>query len=271
MKQALLSILGSDKSYNKSATRYLYKTHPELWKEILEVTNFLPNDAKAKQRVWHVLNDLFERPKCPITGEYVKWHENRYLETADRHAKGKLALKRGKCDKLWTSETQEKRITSIKQGFATGKIKPKKWTKEESTNRYKKIKESIIKKYGVHSTLLLQEVKEKQYQTKVKKGIITPREKRTLRQLYYDIVIKMTKQSWNTHFDKINPQRLNRTDWNLDHIFSIQEGFRQNIPPYIIAHWTNLRMLDPKENYSKGMRCDKTKEQLFEDFFKNLE
>jgi hypothetical protein len=271
MKQTLLSIIESDKTYNKSATRYLYKSHPHLWKDILNTTNFLPDDAKAKQRVWHILNDIFERPVCPITGKYVKWHENRYLETVDRHAKGKLALKRGKCENLWTAKTQEKRSASIKKGFETGKIKPKKWTKEEIDARYEKIKASIIKKYGVHSTLLLPEVKEKQYQTRVKKGLITARENRAPRQLYYDAVVKLTKNSWITYFDKINPERLNRSEWDLDHIFSIQEGFRQSIPPYIIAHWTNLRMLKPQENYSKGKRCDKTQDQLFEDFFKNLE
>lgn len=266
MKQKLIMIIKNDTSYNKSATRYLYKTHPELWQQILDATNFLPTDSKPKQRVWHILNDIYERPTCPVTGEYVKWWENRYLETANRSASTSLRNKLG-LNKTQTKEAQVKRTKSIREGFKTGKIKPKKWSKEESKARYEKIKKATLEKYGVHSVLLLKEIREKQYQTKVKKGIVTPREKRSARQIYYDSVVRLTKISWIEHFNKINPKRLNRSEWDLDHIFSIQEGFRQGIPPYIIAHWTNLRMLAPSENYSKGMRCDKTKDQLFEDVF----
>lgn len=39
---------------------------------------------------------------------------------------------------------------------------------------------------------------------------------------------------------------------------------------YIIGHWTNLRMIEKTENYSKGMRCDKTQDQLFNDFFSTI-
>lgn len=268
MKQKLIDIIENDTSYNKNATRRLKSTHPDLWQEILDATDFLPEDAKPKQRIWHILNDTYKRPTCPETGEYVKWWENRYLKTSSISAstsrRNRLGLNNNQ-----TKEAKEKRASTLKEGYSSGRVKSKKWTKEESKQRYEKIKKATEEKYGVHSTLLLKEVREQQYQTKVKKGIITPREKRPARQLYYDSVISLTKKSWNEHFDKINPERLNRSEWDLDHIFSIQEGFRQGIPPYIIAHWTNLRMLEPRENYSKGMRCDKTKEQLFEDVFKS--
>jgi hypothetical protein len=55
MKTILLNIISSDISYNKSATRYLYKTNPALWDQIVEKTNFLPYDSMPKQRVWHIL------------------------------------------------------------------------------------------------------------------------------------------------------------------------------------------------------------------------
>jgi hypothetical protein len=270
MKNTIKQLIEVDTSYNKSATRYLYRSHPELWQQILDATTFLPTDAKPKQRVWHILNDTYTRPTCPITGEYVKWFENRYLETANRSAKTKYLHKSGVYDHIYSDELIQKRGIAIRESFRVGKSKPHKWTKEESIRRYEKIKEATIKKYGVHSTLLLPEIKNKQYNTKCKKGTITPREKRSLRDLYYSEVVKITKLNWVDNFDKINPLRFNRSEYDLDHIFSKQQGFRQSIPPYIIGHWTNLRMLEPKKNYSKGMRCDKTKEQLFEDFFNNL-
>lgn len=73
MKPILLEIINNDISYNKSATRYLYKSHPDIWQQILDKTTFLPTDAMPKQRIWHILNDVWEIPVCPITGQQVKW------------------------------------------------------------------------------------------------------------------------------------------------------------------------------------------------------
>lgn len=270
MKEILNKLINDDQSYNKNITRYLYRTNPNLWKHILDATSFLPNDAKPKQRVWHILNDRYDRPTCPVTGQYVKWWENRYLETINRQAKGIQLSRSGKLNKKQSTEQVERRRKTILEGFQSGRLKSKKWTKEEIAARYEKIKEATLKKYGVHSTLLLDDVREKQYQSKVKKGIVTARENRSDRQIYYDEVVRLTKISWNEYFDKINPDRITRgNNWHLDHVYSIQQGFRDNIEPKIIAHWTNLRMYPGSNNSKKGIRCDKTKDQLLEDFRKD--
>ena len=269
MKDTIKNIIDSDPTPNKSSTRYIYKNYPTIWKNILEKTSFLPKDAKPKQRIWHILNDVYYRPVCPITNEFVKWHENRYLTTANKSARTTLLNLVGKL-KNQTTESKEKRKSSIQEGFKSGKIKPAVWTEEKIKNRYAKIEKACIEKYGVKSTLQLPSVRKKQYVSKCNSGKITPKEKKRQRQIYYEAVLKFTKESWKNHFDKINPNRLNRSEYNLDHIYSIQQGFRENIPPYIIGHWTNLRMLEPTKNYSKGMKCDKSKDMLFEDFFENI-
>lgn len=266
MKAIITELIDSDTSYNKNTTRYLYKTHPDLWQQILEATSFLSSDAKPKQRVWHILNDVYIRPTCPVTGEYVKWWENRYLETASRTAKTKLLHQSGTYAHIYSDEINKKRKESNKNRVALGR----KYRGSASDAEKQKRKETNLKKFGVESNLLLKETKEQQYQTKVARGLITPREARTDRNLYYTEVTRLSKLSWVSHFDKINPDCLNRSKWNLDHIFSIHEGFRKSIPPYIIAHWTNLRMLEPKKNSSKGKKCDKTQEQLFSDFFNSF-
>lgn len=265
MKDTLIFLIKNDTTYNKSVTRYLYKTHPELWSQILEFTQFLPIDAKPKQRIWHVINNVTVRPVCPITGEFVKWWENRYLGSSGLSAKTQLSHLNGKYKSIYSEEINEKRRQSNKKRVETGR----KYRGPASEKEKQKRIETNLLRYGVKSTLQLKEVREKQYQTKCKNGRITPREKRSSRQLYYDAVVRFTKENWKLNFDKINPSRLNRSEYDLDHIYSIQQGFRDQIPPYIIGHWTNLQMLLPYENYSKGMQCGKSKEQLFEDFFSN--
>ena len=262
MKIVLENIITNDTSYNKSATRYLYKTHPELWEQIVSSTDFLPDTAKPKQRIWHVLNDTYNMPLCPITGQQVKWHENRYLETLNPSAAILLQHQRGDFINAHTPEINAKRSKSNKEAVKRGR-------NYRPTNTYteanrEKSKQTCLEKYGVDNPSKTKEVKEKIYQQAVARGC-TPREDRSLRRLYYDAVWKITEESWKNYFDEINPDRLNRTYNALDHIYSIQQGFRESIPPYIIGHWTNLRVISLSENGIKGMRCDKTKQELFED------
>ena len=93
MKDILLDIINNDTSYNKSATKMLKRTHPELWDEIMYATSFLPYEAKPKQRIWHILNDTYKIPVCPETGIEVKWHENRYLTYSSFNASRKDVAK----------------------------------------------------------------------------------------------------------------------------------------------------------------------------------
>lgn len=265
MKDILLKIIQTDTSYNKSATRYLYKTHPELWQQVVEKTAFLPDTALAKQRVWHVINEVWSVPLCPIENIPVKWWENRYLTTSSRTAKQKYKWQNGDYANIHTPEINETRAKSNRgKTIMSGTRKAPNISEETIKQRIKNIKKTCLEKYGVENGSQTKEARDKIYKARLKQGC-TPREERSLRRLYYDAVWKVTEDSWKNHFDSINPARLNRTYNALDHIYSIQQGFRDSIPPYIIGHWTNLRVISLSENGIKGMRCDKTKQELFED------
>lgn len=51
--------------------------------------------------------------------------------------------------------------------------------------------------------------------------------------------------------------------FQLDHKFSIVQGFLNNIPPFIIGHISNLEMLPSRLNNSKGSNCSISMEDLF--------
>lgn len=264
MKLVLLNIINADSSYNKSATRYLYKTHPVIWANVINRTAFLPLTAKPKQRVWHILHGVTEVPRCPITNYELKWAEKAYLTTANRTAKQLLKHRNGDYANSHTAETNEKRrvgnLTAVENG--------RKYRNKDTytADQYLKSKQTCLAKYGVENGSQSEIGRKNNSESQIKNGA-TPKHLRGDRSIYYALVIKFTKESWKLNFDDINPTRLNRSEIDLDHIYSIQQGFRDSIPPYIIGHWTNLRMLPKLDNYSKGMRCDKTKDQLFDDFF----
>jgi hypothetical protein len=276
MKSIILDIINNDKSYNKSATKMLRKTHPELWQEILEKTSFLPNTAKPKQRIWHILNDVFAIPLCPITNESVKWHENRYLTYKNFEASRKgvaIILKEvTKGEGHWRSKDSEK-SKEANENFAkslkSGKHKPWEDRNRDQKSYAQKGRQTCLDRYGVENGSQTKEARNKVSEARIRNGA-TPKHLRTERTLYYEAVWRHTEENWKKHFDKINPLRLNRSENALDHIYSIQRGFREGIPPYIIGHWTNLRIITLSENSIKGMRCDKTWEALFEDFNLNI-
>lgn len=79
IKERLQSYLsGYEKGYdNTGAIRWLHRNDPVLWNDILKETEWL-KDALPKQRCWHVINDVRERPTCPYTGDLVEWQGSRY-------------------------------------------------------------------------------------------------------------------------------------------------------------------------------------------------
>ena len=264
MKQTLLDIINNDSSYNKSATRYLYKTHPDLWQQIVYRTSFLPTSAKPKQRIWHVISEVYRRPLCPIDGIELKWWENRYLTTSSPSAKIRLQHQRGDFANGYTPENNEKRRQGNLRAVARGR---KYRSKDTYTLEQRlKTKKTSLERYGVDNFCKTKEHRKNVSDRRIANGA-TPKHLRSLRRIYYDAVWRFTEQSWSNHFDQVNPARLNRSHNALDHIYSIQQGFRDHIPPYIIGHHTNLRVISLSENGIKGMRCDKTQSELFEDFF----
>lgn len=76
--------------------------------------------------------------------------------------------------------------------------------------------------------------------------------------LYLYEVCKLTNYNYRKFKNKINPNNLQRgiTDYHLDHIYSIHDGFKNNIPVYIISDVKNLRMIKYDLNLKKGKRSD---------------
>jgi len=254
-----------DNGFNhRNAIRWLYKREPKLWPEILNATSFLEKDAKPKQRVWHILNEVYTVPLCPTDNIPVKWHENRYLKYSSQSAKARDPENTKLRMEAYRERTGEKHWMS--GNTPKNKASREKMTKTRAKGNYpspwsdpkvrSKCRETLFKKYGVINPGQLEYVKK-----------MNSNPDKTERELYYEEVTKYTKLNWLSNFDDINPNRITRgPEQHLDHIYSILEGYKNNIPPEIIGHWTNLQMLPRRENFIKRDKCWKTQEQLYEDY-----
>jgi len=86
------------------------------------------------------------------------------------------------------------------------------------------------------------------------------------RELYVKEVMKYTNKqnlSLLENFDK-----RGRFSYHLDHKYSISEGWKNNILPYIIGSIYNLEMLEWNKNISKGAKCSTTLDEIINKFEK---
>lgn len=82
---------------------------------------------------------------------------------------------------------------------------------------------------------------------------------------YKAYVRHLTEQTFRKHYYYINPEDLNRgLEVHLDHIYSVYDGFCNNVDPRIIAHRDNLRMLYWNDNLIKSSKSDMTLARLFQ-------
>ena len=279
--------------------RWLSKRNPELWSKIVKATSFLPEDALPKQRCWHILNEVYERPKCPTTGEETKWFENRYLTYISPSAKASDPHFRRKCIETynkrtgheghWSSnpEVKQRRLVSFastldnhkKQDFDITRAENSAWyisVQKAWTEEKKKDASDCRLAYWVslsseERAAWLANVKAGWTEEKRLKQSLKMRKFFTVARSYYTEVLYWTRKYWRTHQAEINPEGHERTYWgyHVDHIYSIRDGFVNNVPPEIVGHWTNLRMIKRKDNQCKSQRSDRTLEETVELYMSN--
>ena len=84
--------------------------------------------------------------------------------------------------------------------------------------------------------------------------------------LYKEEVMKLSNITYIKYFYLINPNKLKRgrNEFHLDHIYSIIDGFNNNVSPEVMASPINLQMLTRIENGSKNGASHMTLEQLYD-------
>jgi hypothetical protein len=63
-----------------------------------------------------------------------------------------------------------------------------------------------------------------------------------------------------------NFDKRSKTEYHLDHKYSISEGFKNKVSPNIIGSVYNLEFLLSTDNVRKGTKCSITLEKLYELF-----
>lgn len=65
--------------------------------------------------------------------------------------------------------------------------------------------------------------------------------------------------------DTIDPEGKRSKHWHVDHIYSVTDGFLNDVPIDIISNISNLRLISANANYIKHDKSEKTLAQLYKD------
>lgn len=154
----------------------------------------------------------------------------------------------------------ERRFKNIKTGY----VKTCQNCKGKSDWRKEQFRISCTKKFGSTTPSGNPSVMDRIYATKVSRGQYKTHHQRTLYTNYSNEVHRLTRlQPIHTlqHFEKRGKSGVPGT-YQLDHLFSIYDGFRLGIAPSIIADISNLRMIPSSENRKKWHHSCITLEEL---------
>lgn len=128
--------------------------------------------------------------------------------------------------------------------------------------------QTIVDKYGVTNVSKNPDILKKINDVHVAQGRRRADHLRSDLEKYRLAVKAITARSYHDYYYLINPDNLPRSryQYHVDHIYSVEEGFKNNVPPEVIGHYTNLRMMWHLDNCRKNTKCHITLEQLMKNY-----
>jgi len=210
----------------------------KLLNEIIEATNWLPENSVISHR-WYVLkNKLNEYPKCDVCGNSIVWNPN----TSDD-------VKNTVCGKSCAALRRQQEHKNIYSNAAK-----KGWKSKDKRIVCEKISKALSNKTPDERKI----INEKRISTLVERGLyIRPENMEEFKEYSRKTRILTHEQKVN---DMENSQKRGKAGkdgaYHLDHIISVKEGYLRNIPPELIADKRNLRFIPWEENYKKKCKFE---------------
>jgi CHAT domain-containing protein len=140
-----------------------------------------------------------------------------------------------------------------------------------STTIKEKRKQVMLERYGVENPSYIDEVKEKisEHKTQYWNGVYQGKDFTVdglSRKQYAHRAHQYVETQYQRYKQIIDPENKRGKHWHLDHIYSVTDGFLNNVPINIISDISNLRLISDKENYTKSKSSHKSLEALYEDY-----
>jgi len=211
--------------------------------------------------------------KCDICNKKIKRKYKNYNECIKN--KGFYCCSSCRFHKTKLTNMERYNVENISElNYIKDILKEK--TKKDYPNRKLKSEKTNLIKYGCKNPFqnkeIIEKIKIKTKQTKIKKGLISPDNLKSDYDLYKQKIINETRkhkiklfEKWdgldyydNEYIqDNFKYNHMNSLYPNIDHKMSIKYGFDNNIPTDDISHYDNLCITKKKNNNKKGIKNEK--------------
>jgi hypothetical protein len=206
--------------------------------------------------------------------EKIKIINNRHNTCIDKYGEEYKKQFLKKYQETCLTKYGVKNISNVSYIAKKRGIKIKKTRMQNKELILEKTRKSNLKKYGVTHIMLNKKIKNKILKkariTRTKNGNALPEEQIPLFQKYKARVFYYTNKNKYKKFSKLEISKIGicgkEGALQVDHIFSIKDGFINNIPPKILGDESNLQLLSWRENDIKNTSSPITKEKLFEKY-----
>lgn len=173
----------------QSLNNPLNKTRKPIIDVVIKTTEYLPLNVSLKERIYHILHDLFERPKCNV----CKINFPKFVDTtlgyrqfcSSKCSNQVVGKKLGQYSKEHSQELLEKRTSTNLKKYGVKNVssipevnqfKSNAWkrkSKEEIQEITKNRQETLLENFGVTIPCKNDEIKEKSRQTNLERYGVT--------------------------------------------------------------------------------------------------
>ena len=276
MEKELYEYFTTDnKSGKKSNEKWISKNNESIYKIIINWCNLQPDlkNIEFKRKVYHYINKQTHIPSCKECGNEVKY--KRLVDGYSEYCSDKCVKVSEDYHKKW-KETWKKNNSDGKFIDKRNETLTEKYGSTFNNFIKEKRKQSNLKKYGVENVFQIDKIKKRRKETLKQKygsenfnNTDKTRTTRIYNQTQIDdekidsfidykkIVTNRTNTIYRNNKKNINPKDLTRSikQYHLDHIYSIKQGFLNNLPLSIITHPCNLHLIHYKVNLKKQDNC----------------
>ena len=236
-----------EKKYSQIQYRHLECKHDmtmEEYKEKYPNANLVSQEARQKLSKNNPMNSKRNRQKVSENNPMNKEkHRTKVSESLSGRERPEM---RGKSNPAKKDEVRKKISEAVKRSY-------------KENPELRELRAKTVGQAGYS-----EEYKERMY----KNGEwIHPKEKEDFRE-YKERVKRLTEKEVANHSDKFDLEKRSRNGHHIDHEYSAQSAFQNNIRPEVVSHHSNLRLIPHHINESKGSDNSKTKEQFIRDVAK---
>jgi len=190
----------------QSLNNPLNKSRKPILEVIIKTTEYLPQNTLLKERIYHILNDLFKRPKCKA----CNINSPKFIDTvlgyrqfcSSKCSNQTVGKKLGQYSKDHSQELLEKRtktnllrygVKNVSNIPEVNQFKSNSWKKKSEVEVCEIVKtrqETLLKNFGVTSPSKNQEIKDKIKETNLERyGVTTYLNTESCRQKTIDSII----------------------------------------------------------------------------------